>query len=405
MSPIPLEEVDWHPHSFADPDGQVFRWRGELYRALRGGGLLQARLLDEGVLDELSNLGLLVETERTDLELEGFDLVLRHRSVPFVSYPHEWCAPMFRDAVLMLLDLAAELARRGLMLKDAHPWNLLFDGTEPVWVDLGSIAPHRAQRWSAADEFVRFCLNPLLLMAAGHGRLARHLLPEYEGVSDAELGLVRRRALLRGGSQLASDVARGVPGGADAQATFFTALRERVARIDLPGGPVASNSSGESERALGALLDTSVPASVVTVESQAAARLITGKGIRLVAIEGDEAASADLYRMARGGRAPVLPLLMDFTKPTPSRGIGEHWQISATTRLRCELVVALGVVRRVNAQHRLPVPRILEGLAQFASRWVVVDEVGDDELARGLSCVGRSGPLVILERESARSNH
>jgi hypothetical protein len=405
MSRIPPAEVDWHQHSFADPDGRLFRWRGELYRALRGRAPLQAQLLDEGVLAELSKLGLLIETERTELELEGFELVLRHRSVPFVSYPNEWSAPMFKDAVLILLDLAAKLASRGLMLKDAHPWNVLFDGTKPVWVDVGSIAVDDVGRWSAADEFVRFCLNPLLLMADGHGRLARHLLPEYEGVSDAELRLIRRRAILRRASRLASDVFRSLPVDQRRRAAFFETLREQVAAIEMPGGRVPTDSSGQTDDAVGALLDEWRPASVLTVESQSAARLIASKGIPLVAIEAAEDVSAQLYDSARERRVPVSSLVMDFTKPTPSRGIGEHWQISATTRLRCEIVVAVGVARRVNAQRRLPISRILEGLAAFASRWVVVDEVDDDELARGLTCVDRRGPLVILEREDARSTY
>ena len=48
--------------------------------------------------------GLLIDTEVTDLAIDGFDLVLRHRLLPFVSYPFE-CAtctrlpsPPFRPA-------------------------------------------------------------------------------------------------------------------------------------------------------------------------------------------------------------------------------------------------------------------------------------------------------------------
>ena len=48
---------------------------------------------------------------------------------------------MLRDAALAILTLAAELAERGLTLKDSHPWNVLFHGTRPVWVDVTSVGP------------------------------------------------------------------------------------------------------------------------------------------------------------------------------------------------------------------------------------------------------------------------
>src|SRR5678815_3981698 len=92
-------------------------------------------------------------------------MVVRHRMVPFTSYPEEWCPAMLKDAALTLLDLLVELARCGLTLKDAHPWNLLFDRGRPVYVDLVSITPLVDERWRNEAEFRRFYLHPLLLMA------------------------------------------------------------------------------------------------------------------------------------------------------------------------------------------------------------------------------------------------
>ncbi len=34
---IPQDGVDFHPHSFGDPAGRLFRWNGEIYRGIRGG--------------------------------------------------------------------------------------------------------------------------------------------------------------------------------------------------------------------------------------------------------------------------------------------------------------------------------------------------------------------------------
>ena len=103
-------------------------------------------------------------------------MVIRHRRIPFVSYPHEWCAAMFRSAGVAYLDLVSELARAGLGLRDTHPWNLLFEGARPIYVDLTSIRPIADKpRNIAQDKFYRYYVYPLLLMAQGQERLVRHL--------------------------------------------------------------------------------------------------------------------------------------------------------------------------------------------------------------------------------------
>jgi len=184
MGRIPSEEVAFHPHSHGDPAGRLFLWKGELYRGIRAEWApLWGELLQQGVIQRLVDRGLLIDTETTALRLDGFDLVVRHRRLPFVSYPEEWCATMLKDAGLAILDLVIELAPNGLTLKDGHPWNVLFDAGRFIYVDLTSLAPLPADGgWPGHDSFCRFCLYPLLLISDGHDRFARRVLPESEGV-------------------------------------------------------------------------------------------------------------------------------------------------------------------------------------------------------------------------------
>ncbi len=120
-----------------------------------------------------------METELTDLALDGYRLVLRHRSLPFVSYPYEWCDEMLKDAVLLLIDLEMKLTRHGLTLVDASPWNVVFDGSRPVFVDFTSFLPaEKNWTWNAYDGFCRYYIHPLQLMAHGRRRTARSLLQD-----------------------------------------------------------------------------------------------------------------------------------------------------------------------------------------------------------------------------------
>src|SRR5690349_129632 len=90
-------------------------------------------------------------------------MILEHERIPFPSYPYEWAAPMLHAAGRLTLDLAASLAKEGMGLKDATPYNILFRGPQPVFVDLLSIERRdpRDAIWLPYAQFVRMFLSPL----------------------------------------------------------------------------------------------------------------------------------------------------------------------------------------------------------------------------------------------------
>jgi hypothetical protein len=71
--------------------------------------------------------------------IESINLVLQHPRIDFISYPHEWCRSMLKDAARFHLKLSVLLSKYGLFLKDAHPWNILFSNSKFVFIDITSI--------------------------------------------------------------------------------------------------------------------------------------------------------------------------------------------------------------------------------------------------------------------------
>jgi hypothetical protein len=69
---------------------------------------------------------------------------------------------------------------------------------------------------------------------------------------------------------------------------------------------------------------------------------------------------------------------MDFTDPTPSRGLSSHWAIAATERFQCDMVLALGLINYLESNRRLSFDHIVEGLALFSKRWLVVEFVSPE---------------------------
>jgi hypothetical protein len=387
---IAADEIAFHPHSFGDPAGRLFSWRGGLYRAIaRNERAFFERLFDSGVVKHLVDRQLLIESEITPLVLEGYALVVRHRSVERPSYPVEWCTAMLRDAALTMVDVLLELTEAGLTLKDGHPWNVVFDGPRPIYVDLGSIAPAHGVEWERYDDFCRFCYHPLLLLAYAREPIGRCLLAEDEGVHPSDLVLLPRtvrRRVRPPRATLLERVNRRCRPRARVRREWLERLRHDLERISPASrGDRRSGTHTEAtpmpEPAMTAAAVSDVvsrlrPASVMVVGRLVdSIAPVVARQTTVVAASEEPSVVAGLYGLARSAGLALSPVVMDFTKPTPSRGVASHWLVSATRRLRCDMVVALGAVDAAAETRHLNLDQIIEALSALTTRWVVVESV------------------------------
>ena len=139
-----IDDIAFHPLSVADPGGRVFWWKGQLYRGIAADRAAHFQsLFDRGIIARLVEQKLLVESTVVDLQLPPFAMVVQHRAVRYVTYAPEWPGGMLRRAADLVLTIQELLSHEGLMLQDGHPWNVLFDGVQPRFVDLTSIVPPR----------------------------------------------------------------------------------------------------------------------------------------------------------------------------------------------------------------------------------------------------------------------
>jgi SAM-dependent methyltransferase len=175
---IPVANVEWLRDRQMDPNGRVFVFEGEIYRAIYPSKTAHVRgLFERGIVEELVAKGLLIATELTDLQMDGYPLVLKHRKLPYRTKPYEWPRGLLRDGALCVLDLNLALLKQGLMTVDAHAGNLnQANGCRPVWTDFGSIVPLRAPY--PAEQFRRYFTNPLQLLerAPTGSQLARAII-------------------------------------------------------------------------------------------------------------------------------------------------------------------------------------------------------------------------------------
>lgn len=377
----------------------------------------------------------LPENPYPDLE---YEMVLEHERIPFVSYPHEWSASMFKEAALMHVALFERLAEHGLTLKDWHPLNVLYSGTRPVFVDFTSIIPVEAlpsqphlktaqpPKWfgdmwdetsTAVYEMYRLMYDPyfglpLAMMDRGHHARARQRI--YETTLNTGDDYIKRREvfgdsfLARVMYELEDRLLRfSLREKGTSKHAFFRRIRRSIARrkAALRGSAYSSYyedkneafSSDPSEawtnkqhgvhRALTAMR----PATVLDLGSNTGwfSMLAANLGSSVVAVDLDEASIDRLFADARRERLDILPLVANLVRPLPPLHakvfadepslslIGETAPVISEpdSRLKCEMVLALALVHHLALGQGHPFDEIAAIFAKLSTKYLCVEFV------------------------------
>ena len=169
-------------------DGRVLRvvdesWR-PVYKRLRANRLACA-MVDDGRLIGAREVAPAAAPAALRDAVGRGRFLLEHERVAFPSFPYEWPAEMLHKAAKLTLDLAGSFLDDGLRLKDATPFNVLFRGPRPVFIDVLSFEarPPGDPLWRPEGQFTQAMLLPLLL--AQRFGLAPHraFLVQREGIA------------------------------------------------------------------------------------------------------------------------------------------------------------------------------------------------------------------------------
>lgn len=378
-----------------------------------------------------------------ELKASGTALTLKHRKVAYVSYPHEWCATMLQDAAVFHLTLSEKLLQKGLTLKDAHPWNILFDRGRPVFVDFTSIvtndglfvedyleanrqfsvAPPATRMAKLVDEiYMRmyrpYFINPLLFYAFGERDAVRRRIEDTtlnassSTIAQREclpkrhigrsfvrklLGLIKIRSVEKrivAGLRETTDIKR-----------FYSDMRNYVQSIPAAIGESAYSAyysqKGEDQSwtysddwnakqksvhnalnapDIGSVLDVACNTGWFTLMAEK-----LGKSV--VAFDIDEGCIETLYKQVRESGVNVLPLVMSFTQLTQDKYSiydGNTVLINATQRLQSDSVIALGIIHHLVLGLGLRFAEVLDSLIALCKKQLVIEFVdADDAMIQG----------------------
>lgn len=353
-------------------------------------------------------------------------LLLEHEPIPFQSYPYEWPAEMLHAAATLTIRIARRILPETIGLKDATPFNVLFRGPKPVFVDVLSFEKRDGASpiWLAEAQFVRTFILPLLLYKRYGVPPHQHFVNSREGVPPEDAyafaGPFTRLspAFLRWASLPTwlgrANGAAGVNSAtiqskqadlANSQFILRTALRQldrAVAKLTPRPRSRSSWSRYEGcthydERARAAkedfvarCLDQVGPTSVLDVGCNIGrfSRLAGRKGATVVGIDSDPAVVGQVWRMADAERLNILPLVQSVAMPSPATGWWNRECPSFLDRAagQFDLVMLLAVVHHLLVTDRIPLDEIVDLAAFLSRRAVLAEYVGpEDEMFRAIA--------------------
>jgi SAM-dependent methyltransferase len=421
------------PASFRDPGGKLYRFPERILRAVEPSHVDQLnQFLDTRTAQEATARGQLVRSTRVpardllelkrDLALPESDAGstwLEHERIPFPSFPYEWPAEMLHAAGSLTLDLAEAALEEGFGLKDATPYNVLFRGAQGVFVDVLSFERRDPldSTWLAYGQFVRTFLLPLAAQRYFGLPLDHVLSGQRDGIQPETLyawaswrrrltppllGLVSIPKWMAGRGRETTVSYRPKLLGSREQARFVLGGLLRSCRRQLkalaPKEHTESTWSGyldhkslytpaqleQKERFVSQALDLVAqgmarPARVLDVGANEGrfSLLAARRGAEVVAIDSDSTVTGSIWRWASGENLNVLPLVVDFTRPTPAVGWRNQECPSFLARAakKFDLVMFLAVAHHILVTERIPLEDLLALADEVSKDFVLIEFV------------------------------
>jgi len=416
--------------TFRDPGGSVELRPDGVYRSVRSP--FDAEILDfldQPFAAKLVAEGRLVASEVVSTAEDSAPLVLRHPRIAFQSYPWEWSPAHWLAAAELTLNLCSDLVQRGWILKDATPLNVLFQGSQPIFVDVLSIErmdPHQPI-WLAYGQFVRTFLLPML----AHAKLGWPLqlaLTRRDGYEPEEvyaalswpallqqpaLSSVTLPALLskRGNAQSGGLASRAMKDPEVAKQVLLRTLKGLLSHMRrvTPSHRAStwlnyaetathySETDHASKRSfVTATLVKAKPVYLLDVGCNTGvySMLAADAGAEVISVDTDLQAVDRLCATLKGSGKNIQPLCVDLAYPTPA--VGWENRESASFLSRCighfDTVMMLAVLHHLLLRAQVPMDRIAELCSNLTTthlilEWVPPTDPKFQELIRGRDAI------------------
>ena len=394
------------------------------------GQLIGTRWISEdrfGVLSELIGEG---------------DSIVEHDRVWFPSYAYEWPAEMLYAAGKLTIELAETALKESFGLKDATPYNVLFRGPNPVFVDVLSFEKREPgdATWLPYAQFLRMFILPLLMskhFGVGGTEIflshtdgyqpeevyrrcnwARRLRPPFLTTISVPTWLSKRadpasKSLYR-------------PKQTDPEKAQFileTQFR-RLGKLLRKAKPAANRDSvwssymqtlsysdedfGRKSEIVGRWLAKLNPKTALDIGCNTGhfSALAARAGARVVGIDADPAVVGSTWERAVSENLDILPLTVNLARPTPASGWRNAEYPSFLDRAAgaFDVVMMLAVVHHLIVTERIPLTEVFSLAGELTTGYVIVEYVSKEDpmfqrLTRGREALHADFTQESFERQ------
>jgi SAM-dependent methyltransferase len=420
--------------SFRDPAGCVLQYGGRVFRFVNAAGATDLKaFLDSRTARAFLDSGQIVGTtllgDATVAELRASGrlpsgqtlsdvaMVAEHTRIAFPTYPYEWAPEMLHAAGELTLELARAFLEDGLGLKDGTPYNILFRGPEPVFIDVLSVERRDPgdPTWLPYAQFVRTFLLPLAAQRFLAMRADQLLAARRDGLEPEELyrwlrpwqrfrspmlslvsmptwlaarhreedsSIYRKRSLAD--PEKARFIVEHTLGGLR-RALRAVRPKESASHWSayMQTHSYAGQQFADKESFVKAALAEFRPQRVLDVGCNTGhfSRLAAQAGSSVVAIDYDPAVVGQVWRMARAENLDILPLVVDLTRPSPGVGWRNCECLPFLERAHgaFDCILMLAVIHHMLVSERVPLGEILRTAAELTNDIIIAEFIGPED--------------------------
>lgn len=431
----PVATLDF---SFRDPAGHFWMEQGRAFRWVLADYVPDIlKFLSQEKVNQWIVSKKLVASRQLDLSevIESFSkttrekiensegILLEHERVEFPSYPYEWSPAMLYAAASLTLELAEESLSLGYVLKDATPYNILFLGPQPCWVDLLSFEKHNPLdgTWRAYGQFVRTFLLPLLANRHLGMSLQEIYLTKRDGLDSRSLykkigflkkwrspflSLLTLPNLLEKSSHSSSSQAYKSKLFSSAEQAQFVlkSLFKHLKRLLKKLEPTSLESnwtqyadcghcSEEYEKVKEAwvkkALDLHPLKKVLDIGCNLGhySKLFAVQGAQVVSLDLDSAVIDQLWKKSAAQNLKILPLLQNLAWPSPGLGWANQENRSFLDRASGHFdgILMYAVIHHLLITAQIPLPQIVDLISKLKPSCLIIEYVDPrDEMFKTL---------------------
>lgn len=396
-----------HPASFKDPAGFIFQHEGKILRQVNKAYANHYNLLmNSGLYDTLVKKKRLLphaEIENPSLPDEDWFKTLFPEQLEYTSYAYEWSFDMLKDAALCTLSICKSAMKKGMILKDATPYNIQFHKGNPVLIDTLSFEQYdETQPWIAYRQFCGMFLFPLLIEHYTGFEAKKLLISNPDGITVTDTAAILPfRSRFNLGVWLHVNLQKKISSKkekATQQGGFSKAKLERlllhlesiIQNLHIPSKKITTWSNYYAEtilsekylqakdRVVRSFLDSIAFDTALDIGTNDGyfSKIVAEKNKPVIATDFDDVCINQLYLYVKEKKiSNILPLIIDIANPSPAIGLNNNERSSFSTRTKTYLVTALALIHHLVFGKNIPLSMLPGIFAPYTTKYLLIEFV------------------------------